>query len=237
MKKIILLFAVLLQTTAIFAQRRAQTSELFLEISDRGKFTVYLNEEYAGSSQGRFRFFEISDPNPVLTILQENRPIFKQRVRLEGNKRIIASYSQRRGFQINLALAVLSRGQYLLDDWDGNLNLQPGYPPVNPEYPDRGYAMNPEDFTQFMNSVRAEHFDKDRIRIIDIALKNNYFSTKQVGEIIRSLDFEDQGLDVAKRAYSVTVDKNNYYTLKNSFKFLSGQNGLMDFLKNAPSTR
>ncbi|WP_316833871.1 DUF4476 domain-containing protein [Pedobacter nutrimenti] len=230
MKKIILLFAVLLQTTAIFAQRRAQTSELFLEISDRGRFTVYLNEEYAGSSQGRFRFFEVSDQNPVLTILQENRPVFKQRIRLEGNKRIIASYSQRRGFQISSALAVLSRGQYLLDDWDGSLNAEPGYP-------DRGYAMNSEDFTQFMNSVRAEHFDKDRIRIIDITLKSNYFSTKQVGEIIRSLDFEDQGLDVAKRAYSVTVDKNNYYTLKNSFKFLHGQDGLMDFLKNAPSTR
>ncbi|PTT03095.1 hypothetical protein DBR11_03170 [Pedobacter sp. HMWF019] len=230
MKKIILLFAVLLQTTAIFAQQRAQTAELFLEISDRGKFTVYLNEEYAGSSQGRFRFFEVSDPNPVLTILQENRPIFKQRIRLQTNKRIIASYSQRRGFQISSALAVLNRGQYLLDDWDGNLNGTPGYP-------DGGYAMNPEDFKQFMNAVRAEHFDKDRIRVIDLALKNNYFSTKQVGEIIRSLDFEDQGLDVAKRAYHVTVDKNNYYTLKNSFKFLHGQDGLMDFLKNAPSTR
>lgn len=237
MKKIILLFAVLLQTTAIFAQRRPQTSELFLEISDRGKFTVYLNEEYAGSSQGRFRFFEVSDPNPVLTILQENRPVFKQRIRLEGNKRIIASYSQRRGFQINSALAVLNRGQYLLDDWDGSLNTQPGYPPVNPGYPERSYSMNPEDFKQFMNAVRTEHFDRERIKIIDIALKNNYFSTQQVGEIIRTLDFEDQRLDVAKRAYNVTVDKNNYYTLKDSFKFLNGQDGLMDFLKTAPPIR
>lgn len=234
MKRIILLFAILAQTAAVFAQRRPQTSELFLEIPDRRKFVVYLNDEYAGSAQGRFRFFEIQDPAPLLNIMMDNRTVFKQHVNLEQNKRIIASYSQRRGFQITAALPVLSRGQYLLDDWDGNLAGTPGYPPLDPLYPGPGYPMASEDFRQFMNSVRAEHFDKDKIKIIDIAMKNSYFTTKQVGEIIRSLDFEDQGLAIAKKAYRITVDKNNYYTLKSSFKFLSGQEGLMDFLKNVP---
>lgn len=237
MKKIILLLAFIVQASAIFAQRPLRTSELFLEIADRGKFIVYLNDEYIGSAQGRFRFFEIADLNPTLTIFQDNRTLLKQRIRLEPNRRVISSFSERRGFQISTMLPILANNQYLLDDWNGMVNIQPGYPPGNPGYPGQsGYAMNPEDFSQFIASITREKFDNERIKIIEIGLKNSYFTTKQVGEVIRALDFEDQRLSIAKRAYPVTVDKSNYYILKDSFKFLGGQNGFMDFLKSVPPT-
>lgn len=227
MKKIILLLALLVQTMTSFAQRGPRTAELFLEIPDRGKFVVYLNDDYVGSSGGKFRFFEISDPNPVLSVFQDNRQLFKQRIRLEPNQRTIGSFSQRRGFQLTETLSMFSKDRYILDDWNGGS--------IN--YPDRNYAMSQEDFDQLMASVKRESFDEGKIKIIEIGLKNNLFSTKQVGELIRSITYEDAALEIAKKAYPVTVDQNNYYTLKSSFKFLSGRDNFIDFLNKIPTKR
>jgi len=227
MKKIILLLAILVHALTSFAQRGQRTAELFLEIPDRGKFVVYLNDEYVGSSGGKFRFFEISDPNPVLSIFQDNRQLFKQRIRMEPNQRAIGCFSQRRGFQLTETLSIFSRDRYTLDDWNGGTI----------GYQDRNYAMSPEDFDQLMASVKRESFDNGKIKIIEIALKNNLFSTKQVGELIRCITFEDAALEIAKKAYPVTVDQNNYYTLKSSFKFLSGQDNFIDFLNKIPPKR
>lgn len=227
MKKNILLLALLVQVMASFAQNRVRTAELFLEIPDRGKFVVYLNDEYIGSSGGKFRFFEISDPNPTLSIVQDNRPLFKQRIRLEPNQRTIGLFSQRRGFQISETLSIFNRDRYVLDDWNGG----------SVGHSDRNYAMNPEDFDQLMATVKRESFDDGKIKIIEIGLKNNLFSTSQVGELIRSITYESAALDIAKKAYPVTVDQNNYYTLKSSFKFLSGQDNFIDFLNKMPPKR
>ncbi|PYF75521.1 DUF4476 domain-containing protein [Pedobacter nutrimenti] len=237
MKNLLFAFAVLLQSAVSFAQT-GKNSEFFLEIADRGKFTVYLDEEFSGSVQGRFRFFDLDTrSSPTLTILQNNRTVFRQRINLENNTRIIASYSDRRGFRIVKTLPILRNRQYLLDDWDGSQNMGPAYPPDRPEYPDNVYTMPEPEFNRLLNDVKKEGFDPGKSNLIQVCFKNNWLVTTQVFQLLKTITFDEERLRLAKMAYRVTYDKNNFYTLKESFSFLNGKEDFMAFVSSLPPNR
>lgn len=101
----------------------------------------------------------------------------------------------------------------------------------------QSYGFGPQqmslgEFNSFIQTLRNQSFDSTRLKIAKQVISQNYLSTKQVSELMRLFSFESNRLDIAKFAYTHTVDKQNYYQLSNSFDFNSSINQLMNFISN-----
>jgi len=61
-------------------------------------------------------------------------------------------------------------------------------------------------------------------------INNNYFSSRQVARLIQQMTFESSKLELAKYAYSKTVDKSNYFIVNDQFSFESSITALSDYI-------
>lgn len=96
----------------------------------------------------------------------------------------------------------------------------------------RGFGMNPRAFEQLKQSVLNENFDRDRLEVLTFAARTGNFTSRQVAELMNSMNFDSFKLQFAKEAYLNTVDKQNYYLVKDQLTFTSSRRQLMDFISN-----
>lgn len=235
MKKLILLFAVSLQIGLCAAQSISRNeSELFVEILERGDFVVYVDNEFVGSSNGRFRFYDISNPNPVLSIRRNNAEILKKRISLPGNTRLILSYTNRTLRELK-SLPLYGRHPYVLDNWDGGQNdgrpTNGGGPASGrPEHRPVATGLSPETFDRLLASVKKEPFDDEKIKLITAVAKQAPMITSQLAPLLKDIRSDERKLQLAKALYASTADKQNYFTLADVFTFQSSKKDLMDYL-------
>ncbi len=111
---------------------------------------------------------------------------------------------------------------------NNNDSYQPPAQPAGPPAVDRG------TFAEMKKSIAAVNFDDTRISTAKTIIKNNYFTTDQVMELCRLFSFDDSKLDVAKYAYSHTVDANNYFKVANVFSFDANKQALNDYISSQP---
>jgi hypothetical protein len=163
MKRLVLLFAIMLQTALTFGQNRS-TSEVFVEIPERGNYVVYLDDDFAGSSKGRFRFYDVYRNSPTLVVKKDSVELFRRRINVAPNTRMIVSYSKRSGLRNVVTLPIFDRGQYALDDWDRSYaGNGTGF-----EYEE---AMTDEEFKDAMTVINNEMFPKNKLALAKTTLK------------------------------------------------------------------
>ncbi|MDQ7947730.1 MAG: DUF4476 domain-containing protein [Pedobacter sp.] len=321
MKNYVLLGMALLLANLGFAQRGRNNAEVFIQIADRGSYTVYLDNEFIGSASGKFRFYEVYHPTAILSISENNRKIFSKQISVRPNERLILNYSQRQGLTVINSLPMYRNGQYVLNDFDGYLgSYNTGIVPpreVNSEYnnlsemvrkapfdddkvnvlqsnsynirmttdqaaallksfmrdeykltavkilsrsitdfqnmyhlqdaftfnagkeellaylkgsPDSIHVLNKHDFEALLANVKKEAFDDQKTKIIQAALSSASPSTAQVGELIKTYTFDDNALNLVKLLYRTVSDPQRYYSLKDSFRYLSNREAFTDFL-------
>lgn len=92
------------------------------------------------------------------------------------------------------------------------------------------YPMAPEDFNTLKIVISNNSFDNTKITIAKQAIATNYFTSRQVFEIMKLFSFESSKLDIAKFAYKNTIDKNNYYMVNGAFNFSSSIDELNDWI-------
>lgn len=327
MKNYLLLGLALCSAALTFAQNGRQRAEVFLQIDDRGSYTVYLDQESIGSSKGKFRFYDVYERSANLTITQGNRQLYRSQISVRPNERLILSYSIRQGLRTIKTLNMYRNGQYALDDFDaeqgayntgivpprqntnthqntfdnlyslikresfddnrlklvqvfvnngatittsqtisllqqftrdeGKINaaktlfvavLDPQnyylvkdvftFSDTKRQFTDflanntssRRYQITQQDFERLRTSVKNESFDDEKTKLIQSALQNAALSTAQVGELFKLYSFEEKGLNMVKLAYDAVVDRQNYFTLKELFRFRSYQDSFLDFL-------
>ena len=92
------------------------------------------------------------------------------------------------------------------------------------------YAMDEGMFCALKQSIADKWFDSSKLEVVQMAMKNNFFTTAQVSSIMNLFDFESTKLDFAKQAYSHTVDPQNYWLVNNAFTFSSSISELQHFL-------
>lgn len=109
-------------------------------------------------------------------------------------------------------------------------NYPGGYGNQSP-YPSY-YGMSPESFTALKNSVNNQSFDSSKLNVAKQAIGSNNLTAAQVKELVGLFDFESSKLEIAKYAYSRTVDKNNYYQVNDAFTYSSSADDLSSYINN-----
>ena len=102
----------------------------------------------------------------------------------------------------------------------------------DPRYDDSySRAMNNNDFAQAKESLRREWFENTRLETAKQIIDQNYFTSKQVKEMVLLFTFENNRLDIAKYAYGKTVDKGNYFVMNDAFTFNSNKEKLSEYIR------
>jgi len=235
MKTLFLIIAAALQTTFAFSQ---SATELFIEIPEQGKISVYVDDEMISSSKNLFRFYDVQNPNPTVTILQNNKQIAKSKIEIRPNYRTFLSYSKRSGLQVVKTLPVIQNNTYALDDWDGVIGGSIGRPerpgagrPTRPAIPAANNIMSDQSFNELYNLVKKEAFEDGKIKIISAAIPANLITTAQLTSLLKQFSFDERKLAAAKVAYPGIVDKQNFFKVAEIFDFSSNRDKLFDFIK------
>ncbi|MGM9476264.1 DUF4476 domain-containing protein [Pedobacter sp. GSP4] len=231
MKKTIFLGLAMLFASLSFAQNNRSNAEVFLQIGLPGKYSVYLDDELVGSATGRFRFYDVHNAKPQLSIMQGDKTLLKERINVNAQERLILGYNNGR-LEIIKQLSLFRNNQYALNDfygyeesYNGGIIPRPGRGQVS------NYTiMSPEAFYQFFSLYKKERFDDNRSRLIKATSKNATFSTEQVKYLLKEFSFDDQRLEMAKHLYAKTVDPQNYTILTDVFKFSSSKDDFLDFI-------
>ena len=118
------------------------------------------------------------------------------------------------------------------DDWyqdeddyydNGNGGWNDGY----------GNVMNGREFEVLKESLRKEWFEANRLISVRFIIDKNNFTTQQVKELMLLFTFEKNRLEIARYAYSKTVDKKNYYLVNEVLTFSSSKDELARFIRNS----
>ena len=226
MKRLVLLFAVMLQTAFIFAQGRSSSSsasEVFIEIPERGNYVVYLDEDFAGSSKGRFRFYDVYRNSPTLVVKKDSVELFRRRINVSPNTRMIFSYSKRSGLRNLVTLPIFDRGQYALDDWDRSFaGNGAGF-----EYEE---AMTDEEFKDAMGVINNEMFPKNKLALAKTTLKNSRITTGQLLIMMKAFPFDEEKIDLAHFAYPYVTDHKNYIKVPKALMSLFAQEDMIKWI-------
>ncbi len=111
---------------------------------------------------------------------------------------------------------------YENDQENGNGGWNGGY----------GNVMKGREFESVKESLRKEWFEANRLQSTKFIIDKNNFTTQQVKELMQLFTFENNKLEVAKYAYSKTVDKRNYYLVNEELTFSSSKEELARFIKS-----
>jgi hypothetical protein len=95
-----------------------------------------------------------------------------------------------------------------------------------------GYQMSNERFSKAMFILERENFDNTRFTIAKEIVEDNYLSAGQVKQMLQLFSFDVNKLELAKYAYTKTIDKNNYFMLYDVFAMNSYKERLAEFVRN-----
>jgi hypothetical protein len=224
MKNYLLLGSALISAHLSLAQNSRSKAEVFLQIEDRGNFTVYLNDDLIGSSSGRFRFYEVYSPTVNLSIMQGDKKILSRQIAVRSNERLLLNFSLRQGLRTIKYLNIYRNGQYALNDFDGyagSYNTGVVGPILN----------NQKSETEiFIEQVRKEAFDDDKLKLLQLQTSNIRLTTAQTASLLQSFLKDENKLIAVKSLSRSIVDPQNLYVLKDSFTFGSGKEEFLAYL-------
>ncbi|HEX2534170.1 MAG TPA: DUF4476 domain-containing protein [Chitinophagaceae bacterium] len=87
-------------------------------------------------------------------------------------------------------------------------------------------AMESADFERLVQQVRSQWFSNSKMNAAREGVNRNYFTTEQVRTLVQLFNSDTDKLELAKLAYSHTVDPRNYYLLNEVFSFQSSREEL-----------
>jgi hypothetical protein len=91
--------------------------------------------------------------------------------------------------------------------------------------------MSESAFNQAKESLKREWFENTRLSTAKQIIDRNYFTSRQVKELVLLFTFENNRLDIAKYAYSKTVDKGNYFIMNDAFSMNRNKEELNNFIR------
>ena len=97
-----------------------------------------------------------------------------------------------------------------------------------------GYAggMNDRDFRNVLTSIDKEWLESNKLKSASQIVTSNSLTTAQVEQLVLLFSFENNKLDIAKQAYTNTVDKKNYSRLYDVFSFNSSKTELERYIRS-----
>lgn len=93
-------------------------------------------------------------------------------------------------------------------------------------------AMSDIEFSRVLQSMQREWLENNKAKSASQVISANYFTTAQVKQMLQLFSFENLKLDLAKQAYTKTVDQRNYYMINDVFSSGSSQTELERYIRN-----
>ena len=118
-------------------------------------------------------------------------------------------------------------------DWDNNPNGRDNNDDRydnNNDHDSRNHEMSANDFNQAKETLREEWFENTRISTAKQIIDRNYFTSQQVKELLYLFTFENNRLEIAKYAFSKTVDQSNYFIVNDAFIMNNNKDELNRFI-------
>jgi hypothetical protein len=82
-----------------------------------------------------------------------------------------------------------------------------------------------------ISKIKKGQYEPDRLKIAREQLINNCYTTGQVEKLLQLFGHDREKMELAKYAYLVTVDKDNYKNLVDNFQFSENKTDFLKFLE------
>jgi len=102
----------------------------------------------------------------------------------------------------------------------------------NRTYNSYARGLSDREFDQVINAMQREWFETNRMKSASHIINSNFFTADQVKEMMSIFTFENNKLEIAKQAYSKTLDKENYRCVTDALSFSSSKEELARFIRN-----
>jgi hypothetical protein len=93
-------------------------------------------------------------------------------------------------------------------------------------------VMNDNEFGRTLFSIGNERFENNKVNMAMQVINANYFTSSQVKQMLQLFSFENNKLDLAKKAYGKTIDQRNYYLVNEVFSFNSSKDELARYIRD-----
>ena len=131
---------------------------------------------------------------------------------------------------------------YQNNNWSNN-NYQGYYDgwPNNPQQNQYNYSgpnnnykgvMSPQQFDGFMQGLKANYMDGDKVKYIKANLNDENLDIDQVQIVLNEVFFESNKVEAAKFLYTKTDKKAQFGTVLDDFKFSSSKRELNTYISN-----
>ena len=219
------------------------TAEVFLRIPEEGRFTVEIGDQAITNANGKFRFYDLRAGIVPVSIYDNNFLIYRVRIPLQNNTRTVLDFFYNEGLYLlgNFPQHNQSYGFNEWDDvwnnpylnqqgnWNGNMNGN-----FNGYYGNQNQfnnVMNQQDFSNLVKAVKRDARNDDtKMIMIASATQFSRFTSVQIYELVKLLNFESNKLNLAKQLFSNCADKQNFYQVYSAFNFESTKRELNDFV-------
>lgn len=112
-------------------------------------------------------------------------------------------------------------------DWNTNNGPWPnGGNTARPNAQPVPMGMSRYEFDQFRSTLNRESFDERKFELVRNVLPNRAISTVQLAEVLRQFSFDKYRLESAKIAWGSVTDRENIYTIFDTFSFESSKRDL-----------
>ncbi|GAE85445.1 DUF4476 domain-containing protein [Bacteroides reticulotermitis] len=131
-------------------------------------------------------------------------------------------------------------GNELKEIYVGRNNDRPDRPGTGDYRPGRDRydrVMDDRLFSDFLTRVKKEPFSDNRMKLIETALVNSYFTCGQCLSLVKLYTFDDDKMKIMKMIYPRIVDREGFFTLIDSLTFSSNKDEMNDFVKSQGNRR
>lgn len=105
--------------------------------------------------------------------------------------------------------------------------------PAEPEKPAApSCAVSNEDFGSIMNSLRREHFSRDKMAIMNGLVKDRCFNIDQIRIMMKEFISGKDALEVAKMCWWRCTEQKNYHEIVDALTFSMDKAELRNFIAN-----
>jgi hypothetical protein len=101
-------------------------------------------------------------------------------------------------------------------------------------YNNSGYsqAINDIEFNRVLDCIQKEWFEPNKMKSASQIIRTSFFTSAQVKQMLQLFSFENNKLELAKQAYTQTVDKQNYKCVSDVFWFNSSKDELARYIRD-----
>jgi hypothetical protein len=93
-----------------------------------------------------------------------------------------------------------------------------------------GTAMDESTFTTFLSKMKDKSMDNQKVDFVKSGMKNNWFTSEQVLQMLQTLSFENNKVDLAKIVWHKTTDKGNYFKIYDAFTFSTSEKTVQEYV-------